>query len=104
MQGAAPLVRDALLAYADGRTLTLPARPPASEVEEIDVCATSGMKPGPHCPIKHEVVAKGRGPTRICDWHVDVGGGRIELRFPAEVQGWVRRLAGQGRAPSHAID
>jgi penicillin-binding protein 1C len=102
MQGAAPLVRDALLAYADGKMLTLPARP--DDVEEIDVCAISGEKPGPHCPIKHEVVAKGRGPTKTCDWHADVGGGRIEVRFPAEVQGWVRRLAGQGRGPSRTID
>jgi penicillin-binding protein 1C len=101
MQGAAPLVRDALLAYADGRMLTLPGRP--DDVEEVDVCAISGLAPGPHCPIKHEVVAKGRGPTKTCDWHVQVGD-HVELRYPAEAQGWVRRMAGAARGAAHAVD
>ena len=97
MQGAAPLARDALLAFADGKMLTLPARPPPSDVEEIDVCAVSGMKPGPHCPIKHEVVAKGRGPTQTCTWHVLGPDGRIETIYPAEAAGWQRR---RGRTPA----
>jgi penicillin-binding protein 1C len=99
MQGAAPLVRDALLAVADGKMLTLPARPP--DVEDVDVCAVSGMKPGPHCPIKHEVVAKGRGPTETCTWHVDRDG-RVEVVYPAQAQGWLRRHAAQ--QPSRNVD
>jgi penicillin-binding protein 1C len=91
MQGAAPLVRDALLAFADGKMLTLPPRP--DTVEEIDVCAVSGMKPGPHCPLEHEVVAKGRGPTATCTWHVLGPDGTIETIYPAEAAGWQRRRA-----------
>src|SRR5204863_5080441 len=41
MHGAAPLVRDALLAFAKGRHLTLPPRPEG--IDDVDVCAVSGM-------------------------------------------------------------
>ncbi|HTJ42512.1 MAG TPA: transglycosylase domain-containing protein [Kofleriaceae bacterium] len=88
MDASAPLVRDALLAIAQGHDLTLPVRP--DDVEDVDVCAISGMKPGPHCPIKHEVVAKGRGPTKECDWHREIDG-RVQVVYPAQAAGWERR-------------
>jgi hypothetical protein len=52
------------------------------------------MKPGPHCPIEHDYVAKGRAPTATCDWHREVGG-RVEVVYPARTTGR------QGR-PVHA--
>jgi penicillin-binding protein 1C len=94
MDAAAPLVRDALLAYSQGRELTLPARP--EDVEDIDVCAISGLRPGPHCPIKHDVVARGRGPTKTCDWHEEVEG-RVRIVYPAQAAGWERRAARDAR-------
>jgi penicillin-binding protein 1C len=88
MDASAPLVRDAILAVSQGRRLTLPARP--DDVEEIDVCAISGMKAGPDCPIKHDYVAKGRAPAALCDWHRTIAG-RVELVYPPRLDGWQRR-------------
>jgi penicillin-binding protein 1C len=88
MDGAAPLVRDALLAVAKGRKLTLPARP--DDVDDIEVCAVSGMAPGPDCPRKHDHAARGHGPTETCTWHRRSGAG-VELHWPAEAAGWAAR-------------
>jgi len=90
MQGAAPLARDALLAVAAGRRLTLPARP--DDVDEVEVCAVSGMRAGPDCPHKHEHVAQGRAPRETCDWHRRSGRG-VELVWPLAAQGWAARVA-----------
>jgi len=89
MQGAAPLVRDALLAVADGRPLTLPGRPDG--IEDVDVCAISGMAPGPHCPLAHDHVARSRAPTEPCSWHRGRGDGVVEVRYPPRAQGWAAR-------------
>ncbi|MEO8707082.1 MAG: transglycosylase domain-containing protein, partial [Kofleriaceae bacterium] len=62
MDAAAPLVRDAMLAVAGGRKLTLPARP--DDVEPIELCATSGMLPSPVCPRIHDYVHRGHAPTQ----------------------------------------
>ena len=85
MDAAAPLVRDALLAVADGRKLTLPARPDG--IEDFDACAISGMAPGPHCPRVHDHAATGHAPTAPCDWHDDTG----KLTYPTRASGWLAR-------------
>lgn len=84
MDAAAPIVRDALLAYAGGRKLTLPARPAA--IDDVDVCAVSGMAPGPRCPRAHDYVKHGTAPTATCTWHTDSG-----LEWPARALAWWRR-------------
>jgi penicillin-binding protein 1C len=92
MQGAAPLVRAALLAVARGRALTLPGQP--DDVDDITVCAVSGMKPGPDCPRKHDHAAhRARhhpGAAPVCDWHRRHGD-RTEIVWPPEVQAWLGR-------------
>ncbi len=95
MAGAAPLARDALLAVADGRPLTLPAQP--ADIDDVEVCALSGMAAGPACPRKHEHVARGHGPTAACDWH-QVGAGRsgVEIRWPVQADLWLARQRGRG--------
>jgi penicillin-binding protein 1C len=92
MDAAAPLVRDAMLAIAGrGGKLTLPARPAA--IEDLEVCAVSGMKPGERCPRAHDHAAPGRdhdpddGPDAPCTWHRPDG--RIE--YPARANGWLER-------------
>ena len=85
MDAAAPLVRDALLAVADGRTLTLPTRP--DNIEEFDACAISGMAPGPHCPRVHDHAAVGHAPKEPCSWHDDTG----KLTYPSRAAGWLAR-------------
>jgi penicillin-binding protein 1C len=85
MDAAAPLVRDALLAVADGRSLSLPDRPDG--VEPIEVCAISGMAPGPHCPRVHDYARRGHAPSEPCSWHDATG----HLTYPARATAWLAR-------------
>jgi penicillin-binding protein 1C len=89
MDAAAPLVRAALLAVADGHALTLPATP--DDVDDVEVCAISGDLPGPRCPRIHDHVAHGHGPTTPCTWHRGDG----TLAYPARARGWLRRSIGR---------
>lgn len=86
MDAAAPLVRDAMLAVAGrGGKLTLPKRP--AGIEDIEVCAISGGKPGEHCPRMHDHAAHGHGPDEPCTWHKPDG----SLEYPARAKGWLER-------------
>jgi penicillin-binding protein 1C len=86
MDAAAPLVRDAMLAIAGrGGKLTLPARP--AEIEDIEVCAISGMAPGEHCPRTHDLAVHGHAPTAPCTWHQPDG----HVEYPARAKGWLER-------------
>jgi penicillin-binding protein 1C len=92
MVAAAPLVRDALLAVADGRALTLPARP--DDVEAIEVCAVSGLAPGPYCPVAHDWAPRGRRPAHVCDWH-QLAGDAVTIGYPPALRGWLARTGGR---------
>jgi penicillin-binding protein 1C len=87
MDAAAPLVRDAMLAIAGGAPLTLPAKP--EDVDDVEVCATSGMKPGEHCPRIKDHALHGHAPAEPCTWHHDDG----TLHYPARASGWLQRHA-----------
>ena len=93
MDAAAPLVRDAMLAVAGAAgKLTLPTRPAA--IEDIEVCAVSGLAPGEHCPRTHDHVLHGHGPDEPCTWHRPDG----SLAYPARAKGWLdRRRAAHAR-------
>jgi penicillin-binding protein 1C len=86
MDGAAPLVRDALLAVASQRELTLPTRPDG--IEDVEVCAISGMVPGPHCPHVRDVQSQSKAgmPAQVCTWHASLG-----VTYPARANGWRER-------------
>jgi penicillin-binding protein 1C len=88
MQGAAPLVRAAFVSLAARfGPPTAPQRPPA--LERGEVCALSGLLPGPDCPHKHEIFAAGTRPHKICTWHRRACG-RREVQYPPELEGWAR--------------
>jgi penicillin-binding protein 1C len=87
MDAAAPLVRDAMLAVADGHALTLPARPDG--IVDVDICEVSGMTAGPHCPHVHDYAIAGRPPAEPCDWHDDHG----LVHYPRAATGWLARAA-----------
>jgi penicillin-binding protein 1C len=92
MEGAAPIVRDALLAIATTRSLTLPSRP--ADIVDVEVCATSGQAAGPHCPRVHDVAKKGTAATKsnhVCDWHQSVADGTTRVVYPTKADGWLRR-------------
>jgi penicillin-binding protein 1C len=96
MQGAAPLVRAAFIALAARYgTPTAPEAP--SGLVHHDVCALSGMLPGPDCPHKRETFVPGTEPHAICDWHRRMGG-RQQIVWPPEVAGWARIHHGPQRA------
>ena len=86
MDAAAPLVRAGMLAVAGGKKLTLPARPDG--VVDVEVCADSGLAPGPHCPHVHDYMATGHAALAACDWHDALG----VLTYPvARARGWLAR-------------
>ncbi len=85
MDAAAPLVRDAMLAIAAGTKLTLPARP--DDIDDIEVCATSGMAPGEHCPRVTDHALHGKAPAQPCTWHRDDG----SIAYPERARGWLHR-------------
>ncbi len=92
MVAAAPLVRDALLAIADGHALTLPPRP--DDIVAHEVCAVSGLAPGPHCPVSRDWAPRGHAPGPACDWHqLDHGGVRVV--YPPALRGWLERSGGR---------
>jgi penicillin-binding protein 1C len=87
MDAAAPLVRDAMLAVSAeaGRPLTLPARP--AGIDDVEVCADTGMPADDHCPRIADHVAHGYVPR-------DPGITRDErgaLHYPSRADGWLRR-------------
>jgi len=80
-----PLARAALLAAADGRTLTLPPMPEG--LVKHDVCRLSGERPGPRCPTKLEIFEPHTVPTDTCDWHTGHG-----IVYPDELKAWAKRV------------
>jgi penicillin-binding protein 1C len=88
MQGAAPMVRAAFVALAARfGAPTAPDEPPG--LERHEVCALSGLRPGPDCPHKKELFIPGTAPHAACTWHRRVCG-RREIAWPPEVEGWAR--------------
>jgi penicillin-binding protein 1C len=87
MDAAAPLVRDGMLAVAAslGRPLTLAARP--SGVDEIRVCADSGLPADGPCAEIHDYAIHGR-PLEDSGIRHDVDG---RVRYPDRANGWLAR-------------
>lgn len=98
---AGPAFHDLMLAAMRGRT----PRPllDASQLEDVEVCALSGMRPGAACPhVRRERSARGRAPAETCDMHVRVpvdaegrevasrcsSATRVLERYPLELRGW----------------
>jgi penicillin-binding protein 1C len=84
MDAAAPLVRDAMLAVADGHALTLPARPDG--IDDVVVCADSGMLAVPGCPQLHDYAVHGHAPPPDT-WHDAQG----HVTYPPRAGGWLAR-------------
>lgn len=91
MDAAAPLVRDAMLAIANGTPLTLPPRPAGIDV--VELCAGSGLVPRSPCPRITDYMIRGRDPIADDTWY-DVDG---NLHYPARASGWLRRRATMSR-------
>lgn len=90
MRAAAPLVRAGLLLAGHGKRLTLPTRP--ATLHPVEVCALSGMLPGPDCPHRRsEAMTVAQRPTQTCTWHGHDAAGGQTLHWPRLVLPWARR-------------
>ncbi len=59
--------------------------PDPQGVQEIDICATSGLRATEHCPaVLPEIFAVGEEPE-WCNWHTGLSDA---VRFPPEYQSW----------------
>jgi len=68
VSGAAPIWRDFMQAALKGRPVTQFPRPEG--LAEVEICALSGLRAGPHCPHRHkELFIAGTEPQEECDWH-----------------------------------
>ncbi len=68
ISGAAPIWRDFMLAALKGKPVRPFIRPEG--LVEVEVCALSGLRPGPHCPHRRkELFIAGTEPQEECDWH-----------------------------------
>ena len=86
--GAGPIWHDVMEAALQGR----PARdfPRPGGLVDVEVCALSGLRPGPDCPHRvTETVIAGTEPQRTCDVHRRVAG-QLVLNLPPEAQAWAR--------------
>jgi len=99
--GAAPIFNAAMLAAVKhvrgalpiGETAPIVA--PPSDVEEVPICALSGLRPSTYCPaIRNEWLATTE-PARFCSWHHD---GAID--WPAEYRAWARATQPDAPSPS----
>jgi penicillin-binding protein 1C len=100
MTGAAPIFHSVMLAAmqrARGRLPIGDATPivaPPADVESVEICALSGLRPSPWC----ESVRKEWLPTddtpRFCSWH---HAGTID--WPAEYRDWARVSGAAGFSP-----
>jgi penicillin-binding protein 1C len=114
--GAGPLFRDAMLAAMRGKE---PAPLiDAADLVEVEVCALSGGRPGPHCTHRvHELFSVGQVPEHECSMHVrvaiDAESGlragpacrghaeqRVFERYPMEYAAWAAQ-ARRPLAPEH---
>jgi penicillin-binding protein 1C len=94
MDAAAPLVRDAFLAISAeaGRAPTLPPRP--SGIDDVDVCADTGLPADDRCARIRDHVAHGYVPRDPGITRDDSG----RLHYPPRATGWLRRT-GRVAAP-----
>lgn len=90
--GAAPIFHSVMLAAMKRVRGSLPigdmtpivAPPP--DVEEVEICTLSGLRPSTYCPSVRKEWLSTTEPARFCSWHHD---GSID--WPAEYRAWARQ-------------
>jgi penicillin-binding protein 1C len=87
--GAAPIFNAVMLAAVARVRGTLPigstepVLEPTEDVERVEICALSGLRPSTWCPARQREWMAREADTRFCDWHHD---GSID--WPAEYGAW----------------
>jgi penicillin-binding protein 1C len=96
MWGAAPLARRALEIALRGREPQLPPRPP--ELVAIEVCALSGERAGPRCPIARSFAVSPASAREVCGWHHPSG----TETAPSELDDFAARARALAPRTAHA--
>lgn len=65
---------------------TTPIVEPPAGVEQLPICALSGLRPSPYCPAVQREWLASDAPAQFCSWHHD---GAID--WPAEYRAWARQ-------------
>ncbi|NBD36190.1 MAG: PBP1A family penicillin-binding protein [Chloroflexi bacterium] len=88
ISGAAPIWHDFMTAALKGAPVRAFPRPDG--LVEAEVCALSGLLPGPACPHRvRELFIEGTAPTRTCEVHRRIDGTLYTI-LPPEAQAWAR--------------
>jgi hypothetical protein len=96
MWGAAPFARRALEIALRGREPQLPPRPP--ELVAIEVCALSGERAGPRCPIAQSFAVSPASAREVCGWHHPSG----TETAPSELDDFAARARALAPRTAHA--
>ncbi len=95
VSGAGAVWREVMLAWAElehpegteGMRETLV--PPPGGMVRVPVCALSGLRPSPACPVSVvELLRRGQEPAASCGWHVRREDGRIAVAWPPLYLDW----------------
>ncbi|HET9372191.1 MAG TPA: penicillin-binding protein 1C, partial [Vicinamibacterales bacterium] len=93
--GAGPIFHAVMLAAVERVRGALPIGdwtpvvPPTRDVQQIDVCAVSGLKPGPACHTRVTEWLPAGHDLEPCAWHREIDGAAVTL-WPAEYRNWAR--------------
>ncbi len=100
VSGAGPLWHDFMEAALQGRPAQAFPRP--AGLVEVEVCAVSGMLPGPACTHRvKELFIAGTEPTETCTVH-QVIEGRVYTVLPPEARAWAEAHGLPQPAPGQA--
>jgi penicillin-binding protein 1C len=100
MTGAAPIFHGVMLAAmqrARGRLPigdTTPLLAPPPDVEQVEICTLSGLRPSPWCESVRKEWLPVKDTPRFCSWHHD---GSID--WPAEYRTWAKQTQPRSAQP-----
>ncbi|MGZ8854073.1 MAG: penicillin-binding protein 1C [Thermoanaerobaculia bacterium] len=91
--GAGPIFHDVMLAAMKHRAADTIMSAPA-DLEKVEICALSGLRPSPWCPAIEREWVRRDAPVEFCSWHH-----KDSVRLPSEYAAW----KGGAPAPSPAL-
>ncbi|MEP7216839.1 MAG: hypothetical protein ABI782_11350, partial [Anaerolineaceae bacterium] len=87
VDGAGPIWRDVMMAAAEGRAMSWPARPPG--IVDAVICSPAGLLPGANCPSPvREIFVAGTAPVERESYYTRDADGQIAINPPVEAIAW----------------
>ena len=91
--GAGPIFHDVMLAAMKRRSAETILNPP-KDLERVEICALSGLRPSPWCPAIEREWVRRDAPIEFCSWHH-----KESTTLPPEYRAWQQTLNAQSVAP-----